>query len=341
VPIYTSAVSNSDESEIPLRDQLGHVLRPHSLLKTLASQIPVASAGVEILNQLEGQRMDKRLTSLEAAMLSKLRQLDLVASPIPTVQAPPPQTSPNQSNSWPLAVSEYLFRNVEFAIVHTPPEEPDHEFVLPVGNGCLIGNDYVLTCNEVLDLARKVAQHKHGRIVILFGMVWYEFKSEPVDDATGLVLCRLTGRNEETWQRAHELFGKAPLGSQAMSPTQVEANWTICPVMGQEVGFILPSDSDDNMRLAEFTRVEFGTSVISHLKLPKDFRLKAFVTAVFSGRIKQLGAAVFSRDATLLGIISGVEKYEFDVGRRAVVTTLLGFPRFTTTRQLSSTPAQK
>ena len=35
------------------------------------------------------------------------------------------------------------------------------------------------------------------------------------------------------------------------------------------------------------------------------------------------------RDGTLLGIIAEVEMYKYDAGRRAVVKTLLGFPRFT------------
>jgi len=83
------------------------------------------------------------------------------------------------------------------------------------------------------------------------------------------------------------------------------------------------------MRQSEFSHVEFGTSVISHFKLPKRSSLKVFVTSVFPGRIKQVGSAVFSRDGSLLGIISGVEKYEYDAGRRAVVKTLLGFPKFT------------
>jgi len=43
--------------------------------------------------------------------------------------------------------------------------------------------------------------------------------------------------------------------------------------------------------------------------------------------IKQVGSAVFSRNGTLLGIISGVEKYEYDAGRRAIVKSLLGMPR--------------
>jgi hypothetical protein len=99
--------------------------------------------------------------------------------------------------------------------------------------------------------------------------------------------------------------------------------------VGQEVGFILASDSEDNLRQAEFSNVEFGTSVISYFKGPKSGGLKVFVTAVFSGRIRQFGSAVFARDGTLLGIISGVEKIEYDAGRRAVVKTLLGFPKFT------------
>ena len=49
---------------------------------------------------------------------------------------------------------------------------------------------------------------------------------------------------------------------------------------------------------------------------------------------------MFSRDGTLVGIISGVEKYEYDAGRRAVVKTLLGFPRFTAPKLKPSASAE-
>ena len=79
----------------------------------------------------------------------------------------------------------------------------------------------------------------------------------------------------------------------------------------------------------EWTPVEFGTSVISHFRLPRHNALKVFVTAPYTGRIPQMGSAVFSRDGTLMGIVAEVEKYKYDAGRRAVVKTLLGLPRFT------------
>src|ERR1035438_9119302 len=133
-----------------IKDQLGTMLHPKNVLKTLASQVPIASAGVEMLNQLEGQRVEKRVTALEKAdvqVLTKLRMLEDSA-----VKTPPPAFV-----EWPAAVHEYLLRNVEFAIVHHPGDEPVHEFILPVANGCLVGDDYVLTCSEALELANKVA----------------------------------------------------------------------------------------------------------------------------------------------------------------------------------------
>jgi hypothetical protein len=249
--------------------------------------------------------------------------------------------TPPQINEWPAAVHEYIRRNVEFAIVHTPPDHPDRKYVLAVGNGCLVEENYVLTCSEALELARGVAEDKCGNVIILHGKVQYHFQAEAVDDATGLVLCKITGKDEERWQELlkasekfnAEIFEKYGAKDAArdwfFSPVTDQAKWSISPWLGQEVGFILASDSEDNMRGPEFSRVEFGTAVISHFKRPRDFGMKVFVTSVFSGRIRQVGSAVFTRDGTLLGIISGVEQYEYDAGRRAVVKTLLGFPKFT------------
>jgi hypothetical protein len=156
---------------------------------------------------------------------------------------------------------------------------------------------------------------------------------------TGLCLCKITGRDEQRYQEVLQHIRKTSLehdidaeASERFwffpSPTK-SVEWTITPWLGQEVGFILASDSEDGLRQANISQLEFGTSVISYFKLPKDKGLKVFVTAVFSGRIRQVGSAVFARNATLLGIISGVEQHEFDVGRRAIVKTLLGFPKFT------------
>jgi hypothetical protein len=57
--------------------------------------------------------------------------------------------------------------------------------------------------------------------------------------------------------------------------------------------------------------------------------LKVAVTGVLPGRVMDPGSPVFSRDGTLLGLLADTENYESDSGRRAVVRTLLGHPRFT------------
>jgi hypothetical protein len=62
--------------------------------------------------------------------------------------------------------------------------------------------------------------------------------------------------------------------------------------------------------------------------MPTETVFKCFMTAPVTARIRQVGSAVFSRDGALLGIISGVEKHQYDAGRRAVVKSLLGVPRF-------------
>jgi hypothetical protein len=275
-----------------------------------------------MLNQLEGQRVEKRVTALENTdiqLMTKVQKLE--ASVV--------KTAPPAFVEWPAAVHEYTLRDVEFAVVHTPPEDAGNEYILPCANGCLVGEDYVLTCSEALEFVQAVADRKRGRVIISFNWCWYEFECEAVDKATGLVLCKLTKRNEETYQAAREIFKQEGVDLWIEPPTKVAPKWTITPWQGQECGFIVESDSKDNMRNMECTNVEFGCSVISHFRMPRDNALKVFVTAPYTGRVRRFGSAVFSRDSTLLGIISGVEQYEYDAGRRVVVRTLLGFPRFT------------
>jgi hypothetical protein len=317
--------------------QLRGVFHPKNLLKTVASQVPIASAGVEVLNQLEGQRVDQRITALElgnidgqlvekrissleeaeASLLAQMQALEKSAGP----------ATPAGLNEWPVAVQEFKRRGVEFAVVHKP-DGGDKEFVLAVANGCLVGDDCVLTCSEALELAYDVAAHKGGRVVIMFGLCWSEFEEEPADEHSGLILCKITKRDEAKFERSQALFKKHGVDLNQDHPIKKAPKSSITPWLGQEVGFIIASEAKDNMREDEYTRVEFGTSVISYFKKPTETVFKVFVTAVFSSRISQAGSAVFSRDGTLLGVLSGIERTKYDTGRRAVVKSLLGVPRY-------------
>jgi hypothetical protein len=83
---------------------------------------------------------------------------------------------------------------VEFVILYRPPDDQGKELALSVANGCLLGEDYVLTSSEALEFAMGAAPLKNGRVAIVFNLCFYEFQPEPVDSATGLVLCKLTKR---------------------------------------------------------------------------------------------------------------------------------------------------
>jgi hypothetical protein len=69
--------------------------------------------------------------------------------------------------------------------------------------------------------------------------------------------------------------------------------------------------------------------VISHFRNPKTDSLKAAVTGVLPGRVVYSGSPVFSRDGTLIGLLSDTENYSSDAGRRVVIRSLLGHSRFT------------
>ena len=274
-----------------------------------------------MLNQIEGKRQEKRVAALELAdfqVSEKLKKLEeaIVQTPMPPM------------NEWPAAVHDFLQRSVEFAVIHTPSGSRK-EYMLPVASGCVVGENEVLTCSEALETARKVADVKRGRIVILHSLLWYAFEAEPPDKPSGLVMCKVLGEDDKHKNEAWPVIESHNLQNLVKPLPNDKPKWTASPYIGQDVGFIVPSDSRNHMLHSTAFPVEFGTTIISHYRKPTDWALKVFVTAPFAGRIKQVGAGVFTRDATLLGIISEAEKYEYDAGRRAVVKTLLGFPRYT------------
>jgi len=67
---------------------------------------------------------------------------------------------------------------------------------------------------------------------------------------------------------------------------------------------------------------------MSHFRETSDDGLKICVTGVLGGRILKAGSPVFSRDGSLLGVLSDTESYVSDAGRRAVIRSLIGHPRF-------------
>lgn len=66
--------TNDLQSKAETGAQLGVLLQPKNIIKTLASQVPFASAGVEMLNQLEGDAIARRLEITEQE-LKALQQL--------------------------------------------------------------------------------------------------------------------------------------------------------------------------------------------------------------------------------------------------------------------------
>ena len=119
--------------------------------------------------------------------MAQLRRLEGAA-----VKTPPPAFV-----EWPTAVTEFLLRNIEFAIVHTPPDEPSKEFILPVANGCLVGDDCVLTSSEALEFAMHGAAIKRGRLVILLPvLVRVSCRARRQGNRVGNVQTDQTGRGD-------------------------------------------------------------------------------------------------------------------------------------------------
>jgi hypothetical protein len=308
---------HSDETS---RKQLGVLLHPKNLLKTVASQF--VPAGAEVLNQLEGQRIDSRLKDLEgtdAELRLKLRNLEQSA----------PVTSP-QIHDWSVMVAEYMNRIIDFAVVYDQDIHGNHdrELVQVVAHGCFIGDNKVLTCSEALEMAHVVAQHRQGKVIMLSGLAWYGFSAEIKDNASGLVLCQVTGRNEGKWAEWNEMRKKYKLNPMVHEPNMKPVKFSVSPWMGQEIGFLHSGEATDSMTLERFSQLQFDVSAISHFKRPRAGAVKTFVTGVLPGRILWTGSPVFNRDGTLLGVIADTEHYSSDAGRRAVVKSLLGHPHF-------------
>jgi len=231
---------------------------------------------------------------------------------------------------WPHAVGEYVRRFVSLTVCYDGGFESrslkGKELYLTVAFGCFVGKDCVLTCAEALEMAMRVAEYKHGQIKLLADYIWYDFEPEDVDKASGLVCCRVTGRDEERLREAKELGQEYGLKDLVAEPVQTEIKFTVTPWLGQEVGFLHAGEAPD---ISGWPKLQFDATVVSHFRVALGWAIKSFVTGVLPGRILRVGAPVFTRDGTLVGVIADTESYSSDAGRRARVKSLLGHPRFT------------
>ncbi len=309
------------------KKQLGVLIQPKNLLKTIASAVPGASIGATILDQLEGYEFEQRIENLEsqqkaAAKLIALEQINKRSLAI---------------NDWSIPTSQFLRRTIDIAVAYDGglevPEKSGHDLILPVAHACLIGDHEILSCSEAFDLALEVARYKKGRVVILAGFAWYDYDPQPLQDAVGLRIHRLTYRDEGKWVTMKTYFkenSEIDLDlAQASSAVSHQSNvW-----QGQECGFVHSGEATDLLSVTHsYSKLQFETSSISHFKKPQINGLKVAVSGVLGSRFTRIGSPVFSREGELIGILSDSENYDSDAGRRAVIRTLLGLPRFTKTK---------
>jgi hypothetical protein len=307
-----------------IRQRAGILLQPKNLLKTIASQIPIASIATGMIDQIEGHETERRIESLEVDVkaLAKVKALE-DASP----------KTPAPLHDWSKPAGEYLRRTVDVAVVYDggfhSRSERGRELIQVVAHACIIGDHEVLICKEALELARYAAEHKHGKVILLVGMAWYEFSAEAPDKASGLSVCRFAARDEVKWRQHADSWRKHGLGELEHDLITIPVRFTVSPWIAQEIGFIHSGEAEDVLRGREsFSKLQFDVGVISHFHRPVERGLKVFVTGVLPGRVVQAGSPVFARDGTLLGILADTESYRSDAGRRAVVRSLLGHPRF-------------
>jgi hypothetical protein len=312
---FITMESKEGNNKMPTsRDQLLHLAKPGNIARTVLSAAPGGSAIAEVMNQLEGQKVDRRMKSLE----DELR----ATAEIMKSQA----ISDKPISDWPKAANQFIRRRVEIAVLYN---RSFSEYIVPVAYGCLLDDSAVLTCVEATELAARESMKKNGKVIMISGLRFYEFELGEVQPCSGLVVCKLKDFDKIRFKETEEIFKPAGINITEYARLTDSLKYTVTPWIGQEVAFISSSESTDNLRMFEFSRCEFVASLVSYFKRPKDKTLKSFVTSVLGVAVHDVGSAVFSRDSTLLGIIAGTEKHPGDVGVRVVVKSLLGCDRFT------------
>lgn len=307
------------------KEQLGVILSPKNLLKAVGASFPIASSGVEIYNQLEGHKLKKRMDSLE-----EQQQLAAKISTLEAVNHSPPVPL----HDWSIATGEFLRRTVDIAVAYDgifeDPEKAGRDLIQPVAHACLIGNHEILSCGSAFDLASEVARHKKGRVVILAGLAWYDFDQEPVQNAVGLRIHRLKDRDDKKWEIMKSYFKDDSVNNLDMALSASVLTHRVSVWQGQEFGFVHSGEASGMMSVVHsFSKLQFEASNVSHFKHPHEDGLKVAVSGVLPSRFTRVGSPVFTREGELIGILSDSESYESDAGRRAVIRTLLGLPRYT------------
>jgi len=317
-------MSDQESTAEKWKKQAGILFKTKNLVKTIAGQFPVVSMATSMIDQLEDHETDLRIGKIEAdvAAFDAFKAAEHAA-----LKTPPP------FHDWSIPVSDYIRRTADIIVVydsgfHGGPKT-GRELFQAVGHGCIFTDNEVLTCREAMEIARGVAAYKSGRVMISCGPAWYECDFSEADKNTGLCTGQITRRDEEKWEEYSKEWTERGLGALQGGLPSGTLSFSATPWLGQEIGFIHSGEAEDVMRGIAFSKVQFDTSAISHFRRPTSDGLKTFVSGVLGSRILKAGSPVFGRDGLLLGILADTENYECDAGRRIVVRSLLGHPRFT------------
>src|SRR2546430_12961416 len=61
-------------------------------------------------------------------------------------------------------------------MIRRPPRSTLFPYTTLFRSACIVGENEVITAREAVEFANDIAQHKHGRLIFLAGMAWYEFE---------------------------------------------------------------------------------------------------------------------------------------------------------------------
>ena len=306
------------------REWLKVIFHPKNLFKTVLSQVPIASAGNEIISQVESHEAQKQMAVI-VAEVDRLKEVKLLEAN--------QQLQVTALRDWSHATAEFLTRTIDLCVVYDgkfdPYPRPGRQLFKVVGHGCVIDKGKVLTCIETVNLALSLAEANQGRLIAAHGLIWYDLVIEQTLDFCGLVTCRILEKDEKKWSQINKKMKTLDLGGLTERIANTPVRGTVMPWLGQDIGLLFTGEADDVASSMEWPALQFEATAISHFQKFSEGSMKSFVSGALASRFLHAGAPVFSREAVLLGILSDSLTYKADSGRRAVVRSLLGHPAFT------------
>jgi hypothetical protein len=313
---------SNEQPKIPkltTREQLAVLLKPEQILKTVASGFPIAATATSLMDAIEGEVLNRRVSQLESESEQAKQQLEAIQKQTirPAANNPPPVPE------WSMSAS----------IAHRHTVDIVYEFdrtktYIPFAHGTLLDGQTVVTAVEVAGLLSGIRKQQPGRAYIVKGYGWYDFTEDFVDshhNSSGLVSYRIGARVNEKWEYACEIMASHKLGEPS-NPLVVEPVKFAHAYIGTELGFTAVGDHDENAsRISD--ELQFTKTVVSHFYAHNHDHFHSVITSPIANRFVFIGSGLFDAWGNLVAVNSESVSYPHDAGRRVIGRSLYGLPR--------------